>query len=355
MEPKMEGAILNGLYNLSAPVPFECKTGNCEWGNYTTLAATSACTNVTPETTTTCGDRAAYTYECNHTTPSGFPLRTSSSISSRTPFCFNSTARKIGASSQHIGYNRHNSSLAAFATAKVESPFFESGIPEFFECDIRLVARLVRNTKVVNGTFVPGNEQDFEVDGIISSAIVQAIRYTIVDNDATFPGNRTFSIDSIDMEGTTRLLQRVFSSSHTSSYGLALMKSTNLPRTVADISRSVNYALGQAPSAEDVQGRTIEPEQYIQVHWLWIILPVAEITMAIAFLLATLVRTSRAGVLAWKSSAIVPLLIALDGWDYSNLRTATWKEVEGQAEFMHGLLVQDSSGVQRFRRMDGYG
>lgn len=76
--------------------------------------------------------------------------------------------------------------------------------------------------------------------------------------------------------------------------------------------------------------------------------------MGIAFFLITLVHTKRAGVLAWKSSVIVPLLIALDGWDYKNLRAATWKEVEDQSEQMRGLLVQDHNGVQRFRRMDGH-
>lgn len=50
------------------------------------------------------------------------------------------------------------------------------------------------------------------------------------------------------------------------------------------VSTSMTYALGQGPTVDEVDGQVDTFEQYILVNWLWITLPLAEVTIGIAFL-----------------------------------------------------------------------
>jgi predicted transcriptional regulator len=72
--------------------------------------------------------------------------------------------------------------------------------------------------------------------------------------------------------------------------------------------------------------------------------------MGITFFICTLVHTGRSGVIAWKSSAIVPLLTAMDGWNSDELRATSERDVEKRSNHMRGLLVPDAQGGQSFRR-----
>jgi hypothetical protein len=350
MDPKIQGAILNGLYNLSAPVQVECQTGNCQWDDFTTLAVTSNCTNVTSSSHNICGFVHAGS-RCNYTTPSGFFIESSRHQSSggEKSTQFNSTAYTQRAS--QIG-SVLNSSIVSFATANMLSPFnMES--PELTECDIRWVGRHVQNMTVVNGTFNPGIIQDFELYGIPNPFDEQHwVSFNVSNETTTLPGNTTFSVGPVDSEGMMGFLSGIFSSSISDAYGLALQNSTNLTQTVEAISNSMTYAFGQGPSSDNLPGRTITTEQYIRVHWAWISVPVVEVIMGIAFFAATLVHTWRKGVVAWKSSAIVPLLTHIEGWRTEESRTGSAREVEKRAMEMKGLLEMDDDGGQRFKRMD---
>jgi hypothetical protein len=86
------------------------------------------------------------------------------------------------------------------------------------------------------------------------------------------------------------------------------------------------------------------------VHWLWIILPLTEVVMSVAFLICTLIHTQRQGVAVWKSSGIVPLLTVMVGWDNSELGAGSWKEVEKRSKNMRGRLVVNDGSVLGFHR-----
>jgi hypothetical protein len=350
MDPKMQGAILNGLYNLSAPIQVECQTGNCRWDEFTTLAVTSNCTNATSETFTICDD-GRRDLSCNYTTPSGFLIESYSWQSSGGGGSteFNTTARTQNARQQG---SKLNSTIVSFAAANMLDPYNQRS-PDITECDMRWVARRMRNTTVVNGTFHPGITEDMELYGIDNPFDETVwVTFNVTDIYALAPSNKCFSVGPSDNAGIMNFLQGIFSSTIKDSFGLALYNSTNLTETMAMISTSMTYAMGQGPSGIEVHGQAITFEQYVFVWWAWISLPVLEVVMGIAFLVCTLVHTRRRGVAAWKGSAIVPLLTGMDGWDSKDLRADSWRDVEKRAKSMRGVLEPDEDNVQRFRRMD---
>ena len=174
--------------------------------------------------------------------------------------------------------------------------------------------------------------------------------FNFTNETTSFPGNRTFSISPTDNSAIMAFLGNIFSSNINDPFGLALFNSTNFTETVALIGKSMTYALGQSPSGIQVNGQIISTEQYIQIHWLWIVLPLAEIVMGIALLISTLVHTWRKGVVAWKSSGIVPMLTVMDGWNSEELKAASWRDIQGRSQHMRGMLVTSREDVQFFKR-----
>lgn len=355
MGPKMQGAILNGLFNLSSPINVTCPTGSCQWPEFSTLAVTSACQNVTSEAQVNC-NKIGGTTLCNYTTPAGFLLRgskrTSSGGGSQTSY-FNTTAR---VPLKPNIKEPPNSTILKIAMANMQKPF-DLTSPELMECELRWCARVTQNLTVTNGTFGPGISKDIELTGVLSDLNQMAGRgqlrwynFEIDDNETSFPGNRTFSIHSIDFLGIRSFLSYVFTADRDGPFFLPLMESSDRARTVASIAESMTYALGQSPSAVKSAGQTIHSEQYILVHWPWIILPLSEVVMTLAFMVCTLIHTHRMGVTVWKSSSIVPLLTVMVGWDNRELGATSLRDFDKRSKHMKGQLVPNSGSVQGLHR-----
>jgi hypothetical protein len=83
----------------------------------------------------------------------------------------------------------------------------------------------------------------------------------------------------------------IFFSKIDESFGLALPDSRNLSQMLSSISTSMTYALGQGRSGTTVDGQVITTEQYAVVNWPRLMLPLAEMVMAITLLLCTLIHT----------------------------------------------------------------
>jgi hypothetical protein len=372
MGPKMQGAILSGLYNLTTAVQFICPTGDCQWDEFSSLAVASTCTNVTSDTKTLC-ERSGSWFGCNYTTPAGFFVTSSYSARSGggTSTSFNATAFKPASYNYGPIANRSspvNSTIARIALANLDGEFNMTR-PDVSECDMRLIARVTRNLTVTNGTFNAGSLTDIELEGVPGryddaqqggTSLRDWYTFNITGDHPSYPGNRSFSYNTIDLEGAKNLLYNIFTAdsgsasggSQVSPYYWPLMNSTDQAGTVASIAQSMSYAFAHAPSGEVVEGRALSSELYIKVHWLWIILPLTEVVMSVAFLLCTLIHTQRKGVTVWKSSGIVPLLTVMVGWSNSELGAASWREVEKRSKNMRGRLVTNDGNVQGLHRTE---
>lgn len=349
MDPKMQGAIVNGLFNLSAPVQVSCPTGNCRWKEYTTFGVASDCTNVTMATNETCDNSEPGTTTCNYTTPGGYVIgyESVSSSGGGTNLYFNATARTASTDSST---KLSNSTIISFALAK----FWDYSVNE---CSMRWVARTFSNTTVVNGTFTPGPSHDYGLIGTNPSQDDRAIRdwdiFQVPNGSlATFPNgtNSTFSISPTDNSQIKSFLRTVFQSTINQPFGLALLNSTNMTDTLNMISTSMTYFMGRSPSGQAVTGDNITSEQFIHVHWGWISIPVLEVVMTLALLACTLVQTSRKGVVAWKSSAIIPLLTSMRGWDDRDFGAISCRGLEKRSRGVKGTMVEDERGRLFFQR-----
>jgi hypothetical protein len=227
---KMQGAIFNGLFNLGAPVQYSCPTRNCRWDEFPTLAVGSSCRNFTEETHVECGMSAGLRdYYCNYTTPIGIKILVYQNAN------YNSSAR-----------SRMNSSIVEFAMTRMAEPFsIES--PDVTECEMHWSGRIVRNMTITNGTFSPGIAEDFPLVQIREE---RCIVYNISERITSFSGNRTFGVDRMDASYVKRYLVTAFSFSESSPFQSALFNSSNFSETIAAISASMTYAIGQAPSGK---------------------------------------------------------------------------------------------------------
>ncbi|KAF1933737.1 uncharacterized protein M421DRAFT_52650 [Didymella exigua CBS 183.55] len=365
MGPKMQGAMLNGLFNLSSPMQYTCSTGNCQWDDFSTLAVASSCQNVTSTSKIVCRAEAGARY-CNYTTPSGLFIRASSWQSSGGGGAtrFNSTAitPDVGGSSWSGDRDGPiNSTLATIAMAALSNGF-NLTMPDLMECSMRLCARVTRNLTVSNGTFIPGVSEDFELEGVPGRYEIDMrpgissprdwFTFNTTGDHPSYPGNRSFSYNAIDLDGVKGFLRTIFSPDVGTPYYLSLMDSPDRAGTVALISESMSYAFAHAPSGDELEGRMLSDELYIEVHWIWIILPLLEVVMSLTFLVCTLIHTQRKGVTVWKSSGIVPLLTVMVGWDNSELGAASGRDVEKRSKKMRGRLVANDGNVQGFHRTE---
>ncbi|RAQ99693.1 hypothetical protein DDE82_007996 [Stemphylium lycopersici] len=269
MDPKMQGAILNGLYNLSSPVQIECQTGNCQWDPYTTLAIASKCENVSSATEVDCTFEGRM-YHCNYISPGGFDVHAYSLMAAANGWAtrFNSTARTPSRDEGPL-----TSNLVLFAAVNALEPYSMEA-PDVTECEMRWVAQSVQNTTVINGTFHPGITQNFELNYLDNPDLMDT--FSVSNEATTFPGNRSFAMFSNDNSEIMGFLKGLFSSTITDPFGLALQNSTDLSETMAMISDSMTYAMGHGPSGIELPGQTIITEQYIRVNWGWIGLPIGE-------------------------------------------------------------------------------
>ena len=362
MGPKMQGAIMNGLYNISAPFHFTCSTGNCQWDAFSTLAVTSTCRNVTSESEIVCERLARGAKSCNYTTPLGLRIESSYVTSSGggNIVNFNLTALDMPTFGGRFSSNEDNGpndTLATFAIANMRTPFSLEK-PDVTECTMRWCARIMHNLRVENGIMTPGESEDVELSGIRTPFDSPGgsnrlwITFNVSDAYQGFLGNRSFSISARDDREIKTYLHSLFTSQKSDPLYLPILNSTNLTETVAMISSSMTYAFGQSPSGTEVPGQAIASEQYISVKWPWLSLPLIEVIMGIAFLVCTLVYTRQRGVIAWKSSGIVPLVTTMDGWDSRELRATSWRDMEKRSKSMHGRLVPNSIDRQLFQYRD---
>lgn len=265
MDPKMQGAIVNGLFNLSAPVQASCPTGDYRWKEYTTFGIASKCTNVTMAPNVTCKNPDPRSTRCDYTTPGGYVTGYGRSTSSDggSVMNFNATARTASAA---ICTELDNGAIITSALAK----FLDYSANE---CSMRWAARTFSNTTVVNGIFYPGSSRYHELIGTNPSQDARTIRvwniFQVPNGSlATSPSgtNSTFSTSPTDNGQIKSFLRTIFEPMIKEPSGLALLNSTNMTDTLNMVSTSMTYSMVCSPS-EQVAGDSITSEQFIHVHW----------------------------------------------------------------------------------------
>ncbi|KAI0848145.1 hypothetical protein F5Y00DRAFT_262777 [Daldinia vernicosa] len=356
MDLKMQGAILNGLYTINAPLHFRCPTGTCVWPEFTTLAVTSHCKNATSGTKITCKDGLPSAgRSCDYMTPNGFIIQTSSHESSGGGYqpSFNSTARETSSVDECYSDGLHGSTIVTFATANLLERTMDN--PEITECYIEWSARIYRNLSVENGTMSLGVLDELALDYVESIAGNQNVgcllKFSIASDAGNPQRNNIFTINPTDYNRIGAYLAGIFSSYDEQDFGRALMNSPSIEETVRNITESMTYAIGDSHNATQIAGDAITFEQFISVSWPWVILPLVEVLMGLILLVLTLHITKRGDMASWKSSSLVPFLIQNKGWEHEDLSDLSIKGIESISQRMRGSL-QYNMGAAMFIRVD---
>ncbi|KAI0164687.1 hypothetical protein GGR57DRAFT_497564 [Xylariaceae sp. FL1272] len=357
---KMQGAIMNGLYDNQAPVKVQCPTGNCTWEPFTTMALSAQCTNVTEDTQTTCNLVQA-SEQCEYMTPAGFNISASSGAGQggATYTLFNSSA----VSKWNRTLDWANSTLVEFATVNITSHETSTGgtsadfkNPHVLECSMEWKARTFHGISVVNGTFLAGETDDYDLAGVQvdpTSGSAEAgddfwwpqnYYYTVANATTNDFKEMKFVINPNDHGIIAGHLQQVFNSDSSNDYGMALMQSSDLIQTIQNITTSVTYALGQGANATTISGTAYTSETYIRVQWRWISLPLLVIFASMLFFILTLVHSKNRNVATWKASSLLPLFTQFAGWHSSDLVVNSPRQMDTRVGQMAARFHVDEYG-----------
>lgn len=357
MDPRMQGAILNGLYSLGSPIKYDCPTGNCQWPDFSTLAIAGHCRDATADTTRSCSGmwkKRGAERSCNYTTPEGLSIKFNSHESSGGGFRteFNSTAKSF--SSRDICLHQNVSSvLVHLATANfVNTEKLQPKFPEpvITECRIEWSSRRNRGVAVRNGTFFPGSYEDFPLvwsgDSNEGQRCLLRFRSPLQKKNQSPAAVEEFSLNPTDHHLIGTYLQGIFSSSSADDFGRVLLNSSNIAGTVLNITTSMSYAIGNTnPTANTLLGDAITSEQFTHVSWPWIVLPLSEILMGLMLLACTLVYSKQKDVASWKSSGLVPFLTQMEGWQPEELSLSSSYQVSQRTQRIYTTLEFDKGVV----------
>lgn len=90
-----------------------------------------------------------------------------------------------------------------------------------------------------------------------------------------------------------------------------------------------NVIRSDSNSNEYITGEALAAETYVQVKWLWLAFPLAMLCLCLAFLVATIIKTSKGrndGYGAWKTSTMPTLMYGLPQEMREDLTAgATWR------------------------------
>lgn len=346
MDPSIQGAILNGVYNLDSPVKLQCPTGTCTWPKFTTLAVCSNCRDVTSETQIDCRiSPPLYNTYCNYTTPAGFKIEV------------NAQAVFAGGPGSYIEYNSTgevpsvaddgtlNTTLVSFASANNIANNNLKKPKAITECDIHWCAQTFQNLSVTNGTFSAGPITKTRLKSRPGSDTSSLCPLFASNVNPDIVGNGTLFVNPTDSRNIGNYLFTILNSTSGSDYGNLLMASSNLSDTVANITQSITYALGVSNSSEETLGTALTNEQYIHVRWPYITFPLFVVAMGNAFLAWTLFYISFNKSMAWKSSSIVPLLANTELSDDTKVSIlCSESELTAHSRDTHGTLEMHEPG-----------
>ncbi|KAJ5488741.1 hypothetical protein N7539_003631 [Penicillium diatomitis] len=121
---------------------------------------------------------------------------------------------------------------------------------------------------------------------------------------------------------------------------------TEIGSAFASIESSLSVNARSQVCKSTVQGTTKTISAYVQVRWVWLILPGALVVFSLLFLVTTMVRTRNQHV--WKSSPLVLLFSdltvdSLTPWERSG---PTLKEMESESKRMNFWLEHAPDGVK---------
>jgi hypothetical protein len=368
----MQGSIFNGIFSLKAPDPFTCSTANCNWPTFATLAVCNSCEDVTATTVINCSNSTRGSQQCNYTTPSGYILSANTNFDAHTGF--SSTLLNSTATSVFTLGDLFNDTLLITSATVILPPVAQNAATQsnaqlppavVTECTIRWCAQVYEGNRVLGNVLNQTQVNDITMEVVqVPADPASHIVYTglkPVGGQPTVPGNDTFLINTMDHANTANYLESIFTVGQASTnandkeagvndISNPLLQTNNVSLTVQNMVKSMSMRIRTGPNATLAVGQALTDEAFIQVQWLWIILPASTVLLAIIFLGLTMWRSARARAPVWKSSGLAMLLHDMKGYHGAE-RYDQVEEMEKVAKKVEVKLVRGIDGRWVFEKM----
>lgn len=325
----MQGAIYRGLFGLDSPVLFRCP-GSCSWdGPYVSLGFMSTCSNVT-EATVNSVDRSLWKESgapgLRLLTPGGVNISAGYSTTSyQTVISVASTTllkdsrwymyRGDGVASPPLIPERPDIARVAVLRTKSNrvNPKVRPDQVEIVECDISLAARGFSKITALgsvlsigleeNIPMTPGDPSSAGITVMLNQTGQPVLRINIADIFAIneFFLSPRFVGDIYDGLSVPPELQAQ------TGVGSAF-KSGNMTQIIHNMTRSMSDQLRSTFNVT-APGKTISQVVFVQVQWMWLVLPLV-VQLASALLLGLVLARLAAcrDLQPWKSSSVAVLL-----------------------------------------------
>ncbi|KAL8380595.1 hypothetical protein RB595_005053 [Gaeumannomyces hyphopodioides] len=327
----MQGAIYRGLFGLDSPILFRCP-GSCSWdGTYVSLGFMSTCSNVT-EATLDSVDRSLWSSTTGNTrdlrlvTPGGVnmsagfvPTYYQTVISVGSITLLNNSRwykyRGDGVASPPLIPERPDIARVAIlrTTSDRINPIVRLDQVEIVECDISLAARGFSKITALgsvlsigleeNIPMTPGDPSSAGITVMLNQTGQPVLRINIAD---IFAINELFLsprfvgdiYDGISLPAELRAQTGVGSA----------FKSGNMTQIMHNMTRSMSDQLRSTFNVT-APGKTIGQVVFVQVQWMWLVLPLV-VQLASALLLGLVLARLAAcrDLQPWKSSSVAVLL-----------------------------------------------
>ncbi|KAI0134024.1 hypothetical protein BJ170DRAFT_182519 [Xylariales sp. AK1849] len=323
----MQGAMLKGIFNITTTPVFSCD-GSCVWNDtYVSLGISSTCNNVTQATlqSKVCPPDGVPSRQCNMTTPGNIRLSTSGLLTEW------ATTLLINTSSTFSTYDESrevwDSEILKFAVYRASTDYkFNNFYENVTECTLNLAAYeysnvqasgvnfnvgTLRKTLLNQGHDSTGVSIAYEEDGLppltISMLDLAAMQY--------FLASSLFNIHVITGDAPSTFSGGVCAS----NVAAAALTDSDLGATFDNMAASMtDYLRSRGPNVQLTYGSRVESVIYVQVRWVFLVLPVTVEVTALVFVIVTIVCSRRQlGVPLWKSSALALLAHLHDDGDGS--------------------------------------
>lgn len=397
----MRGAVFNGVYTSKlSPETVHCSTAECKWTQpITSLGVCSLCRDMTAVSHAVCqtqpgplqpdeGDDWSFsstscTMTVNNSITFDVHMQTLSlpGRHGRHPeYASQYTETKMIPSAWDLGWDTlGNGKLEPLQLIVGYTTFFDHDQetmpkmtlqvldPQVTACGLYLCGQVFENVTVTNGTlvtvdpsesFILKAEMNDDGDFVYKQTADGGVAVLSIPDQfkSRFPGDPTFLLSYNIALPFSNFLGSVFNvttssgnddfhafpEANTNIYEItdAMYQDQNISETFARLAKSVTDQLRISEGGHMVSGIALDKQTFVEVRWLWMILPLLVLVLASGLLAATVWTAAKQKAPVWKSSTLAVLLHNLDGLRDEDLRISTLEDLERLAERIDVTLEQ---------------
>ncbi|KAL8724542.1 MAG: hypothetical protein Q9181_006779 [Wetmoreana brouardii] len=346
--PDMIGAMFEGLFSKpgsssasTLDMSASCRTGNCTFPPFQSLAVGSTCEDLTDRLSYTCGNNGTY---CEHRLPNGLSVNKTYEDGVWSSMTTSGYLGTVGP----VGYGNSFFNFSVVTTDGRERALEKNATA--MQCHLYWCVNTYESS-VINGQLHEHVRSSWHSNTTewVDNSTMNSMRLELMPPPLTINSSQpTFTVAYLATNALSTWLRRTLSVSNTISPGpdgsfrmsgndssdTASMQiirnfqnTENMSTLFENIGRGITRNVRDQNFTAQTPDRFIPPVQgvgaangtatyleiYMHVRWGWLAFPIALLGLTVVFLASTMIDTARCHIPAWKSSPIALLFHGLEG------------------------------------------